>query len=382
MLDSHHRSIGLDFVRSMAIILVIVAHYSTDNYLPGLLGVEIFFGLSGFLIGQVLWRNFNSITKWDYKHVVNFWSRRWWRTIPNYLLFLIINIIYNYYSKEPVPSIHELIKFFFFSQNLLSNSYNFYFISWSLCVEEFVYLLFPVVLFFYSRFINSKQAAFITSFLTFFISAPIIRHFLIEHTDYPSIRYLTLGRLDSITYGIAVAYFFVIHPSLGRFKVLAFILGMACFAVPLWLTYFMHINLRDLVGRTYLLIILPLGAALTLPVFSKFALKSKPISNVTIKISLWSYSLYLCHQLILHFITSLVINKVTTGTDGATLYLARVISLVLSVICSWLLFRFFESKFTKMRPKELKPAGVWACMPTGMGNPDVKMMGKYLALAG
>lgn len=358
MLDSHHRSIGLDFVRSMAIILVIIAHYSTDNYLPGLLGVEIFFGLSGFLIGQVLWRNFNSITRWDYKHVVNFWSRRWWRTIPNYLLFLIINIIYNFYSKEPVPSIHELIKFFFFSQNLLSNSYNFYFISWSLCVEEFVYLLFPVVLFFYSRFINSKQAAFITSFLTFFISGPIIRHFLIEHTDYSSIRYLTLGRLDSITYGIAVAYFFVIRPSTGRFNVFAFILGILFFAVPLWLTYFMHINLRDLVGRTYLLIILPLGAALTLPVFSKFTLKSKPISNVIIKISLWSYSLYLCHQLILHFITSLVINKTTPGTDGVTLYLARVISLLLSVICSWLLFRFFESKFTKMRPKELKPASI------------------------
>lgn len=55
MLD--HRKVGLDIARAVAILLVLVAHLAKDNFLAGVLGVEIFFALSGFLIGQIIWRN-------------------------------------------------------------------------------------------------------------------------------------------------------------------------------------------------------------------------------------------------------------------------------------------------------------------------------------
>ena len=60
-----NRNFGLDIPRATAIILVLISHsrmfFTADNpnnlkflSICGLLGVEIFFVLSGFLIGKIL----------------------------------------------------------------------------------------------------------------------------------------------------------------------------------------------------------------------------------------------------------------------------------------------------------------------------------------
>ncbi|RYE13802.1 MAG: hypothetical protein EOP34_08005 [Rickettsiales bacterium] len=85
---STHRSFGLDLARAIAIGLVLMSHFG-HNALDalGFWGVELFFALSGFLIGQILWRNFSQTDNWSGKQILNFWQRRWWRTLPNYYLF-------------------------------------------------------------------------------------------------------------------------------------------------------------------------------------------------------------------------------------------------------------------------------------------------------
>ncbi|HEX7914772.1 acyltransferase family protein, partial [Rudaea sp.] len=87
------RRFGLDAWRALAILLVLVGHASFW-FLPltreldvwyslAFLGVELFFVLSGFLIGGILIDKFRSGSF----HLRQFWIRRWLRTLPNYFLF-------------------------------------------------------------------------------------------------------------------------------------------------------------------------------------------------------------------------------------------------------------------------------------------------------
>lgn len=76
-----NRNFGLDVIRASAIILVLIAHiryffvhsYSDDNafIVSGFLGVELFFVLSGFLIGQIVLKDFEY--KISLKKIKNFY---------------------------------------------------------------------------------------------------------------------------------------------------------------------------------------------------------------------------------------------------------------------------------------------------------------------
>jgi peptidoglycan/LPS O-acetylase OafA/YrhL len=95
------RLFGLDLVRALAIILVLLSHSRNllISFYPGLdflkaggfFGVELFFVLSGFLIGGILIKDIQA--GFDFGILKNFWKRRWLRTLPNYYLFLIINFL-------------------------------------------------------------------------------------------------------------------------------------------------------------------------------------------------------------------------------------------------------------------------------------------------
>src|SRR5207249_9366048 len=85
------RVFGLDFLRALAIAGVVVAHGFgfMMGHLPwwcglighcGFYGVELFFALSGFLIGNLLIRVGSALTQPD--RLVTFYIRRWFRTLP------------------------------------------------------------------------------------------------------------------------------------------------------------------------------------------------------------------------------------------------------------------------------------------------------------
>lgn len=131
-----NRNIGLDLIRSMAIIMVLISHsrgiFHSDTSILGegmwrlsicgFYGVELFFVLSGFLIGRILIKMLASEEITDYKGIWlflrKFWVRRWFRTIPLYLLMLVVNcLLFCFISGvENLKSI-PLWRYFFFLQN-------------------------------------------------------------------------------------------------------------------------------------------------------------------------------------------------------------------------------------------------------------------------
>jgi peptidoglycan/LPS O-acetylase OafA/YrhL len=94
------RNFGLDIVRAIAILVVVEQHgrsiigpvFPAINRLGATDGVDIFFVLSGFLIGGILLKSFYEDSVFDVRKYVNFLIRRWLRTLPNYYLALLVNL--------------------------------------------------------------------------------------------------------------------------------------------------------------------------------------------------------------------------------------------------------------------------------------------------
>lgn len=133
---------SLDFLRAIAISLVVLAHtilsYGAPAHLAPLqlggTGVDLFFVLSGWLLGGQL---FKEITKTGGLDFRKFWSRRWMRTLPAYYVVLTFSIAQRYITKEDVAFPWQ---YFIFVQNYFY-PLEFFTISWSLCVEEQFYLV-------------------------------------------------------------------------------------------------------------------------------------------------------------------------------------------------------------------------------------------------
>src|ERR1700685_4034092 len=131
------RKIGLDYLRAAAILCVVTAHTAEPNARGalGFIGVEIFFVLSGYLIGGILLASCSrhgNMASWPILR--DFWMRRWLRTVPNYFLFIPVYIAAEHFRwKRP------LLMYATFTQNLTWPISRFFGVSWSLTVEEWFY---------------------------------------------------------------------------------------------------------------------------------------------------------------------------------------------------------------------------------------------------
>ena len=105
--NPYRRNYGLDLIRSLAICLVLFAHFTTKAPACGVLGVELFFVLSGFLIGGILYQTLRNQDPIHFRDIWLFWKRRWMRTLPNYYLFLAVAIaMFPSYGNTRRPDKH------------------------------------------------------------------------------------------------------------------------------------------------------------------------------------------------------------------------------------------------------------------------------------
>jgi peptidoglycan/LPS O-acetylase OafA/YrhL len=205
------RNPWLDVLRSIAILLVVVCHgLNFFAFTPavikaepvlGYMGVELFFVLSGFLVGGALLERYlqdDNIKTW----IVDFWAQRWLRTLPNYYLFLVIEIALEYAWNGNCP---DFGSYFFLMQNFAWEQSRLFGQSWSLTIEELFYFSLPLIILISTRVrIASKMQRFLFACLCLFVASFTLRaHAALDASPFStSIRQIAVFRLDSIMTGV------------------------------------------------------------------------------------------------------------------------------------------------------------------------------------
>ncbi len=157
----------IDGLRAVAIIPVVAFHIWPDAIPNGYLGVDIFFVISGFLIYSILLRDFQQ-NEFSFR---KFWTRRLKRLYPAISVMAVAFLAMGYLilQREEWKSLSEqTIAAFTCSSNIYmwQNANNYWGESsasmpllhtWSLAVEEQFYILFPIGLFCFFRWNQSKN---------------------------------------------------------------------------------------------------------------------------------------------------------------------------------------------------------------------------------
>ena len=244
--DYTKRNFGLDLMRALAIIPIIMWHGAgylekagtNFPWIPIYNGVEMFFVLSGFLIGGILLRTFENTSVFNFKHIKHFYFRRWLRTLPNYYLVLLLNVLLTYYGIT-----HDYkqfnYQFLLFLQNFAHPFQGFFWESWSLSIEEWFYLLFPLFLLgmyklFYTQ---SKKTVFLATLSLFIFVPTLLRIMVAPNIATPTkfeldinFLHLVIYRLDSIALGVLGAWWHYYYPQKWQqLKGGCFVLGILLF---------------------------------------------------------------------------------------------------------------------------------------------------------
>lgn len=134
---------GLDGLRGFSVLIVIFFHASLCS--SGWIGVQIFFVLSGYLIGGILLNlKDNGATLWQ--NIKTFGLRRILRIFPVYYLYLFLLIIYGLLRSQGIPLRSWFLLSYTGNYTGTFNGFKFDIQTlhlWSLCVEEQFYCLFP-----------------------------------------------------------------------------------------------------------------------------------------------------------------------------------------------------------------------------------------------
>jgi len=146
---------GLDGLRALAVLAVLLYHADVLWLPGGFLGVEIFFVVSGYLITALLLAEYRADKKIAFK---NFWQRRARRLLPALFAMLIATLVYMViWLPDEVANIRAdvLAAFTYVTNWYLITAEKSYFETigrpsllrhlWSLAVEEQFYLLWPLI---------------------------------------------------------------------------------------------------------------------------------------------------------------------------------------------------------------------------------------------
>ncbi len=342
-------------MRAGAIALVLFSH--TAIWLRGsavciragvigaYLGVELFFVLSGFLIGGILLRALAPET--PKITLLSFWHRRWVRTLPNYFLFLLLNVALSFWLTGAWPSI---FRYLFFCQNLFAPTPEFFSESWSLAVEEWFYIFLPLLFFGARKFMPRRFArATLFMILGVMVAITLVRtaYVMASHPAWlRGVRVIVFYRLDACMFGVLAAWMKFFRPNVwSQRPSITCLLGLALLAFICSLPFSLPAD--SLVLHTIGFPGTSLGAALLLPALDRWSVMPRWGLPV-VKLSLWSYSLYLINMSIFA-----IVGRVFP-TAGALTSAALFVSSSLALAA--LNYRLFEKPITDLRDRHRRPA--------------------------
>lgn len=323
----------LDLLRYLAALCVAISHFQIfllngKDEIVGILAVEIFFVLSGFVLANQI----NLVIKENKVVFLRiFLYRRWIRTIPPYLVAIFLAAMLFGYGN-----IENLIRHLFYLQNFTSDNplRNFFSVGWSLSVEEWFYIFFPVFLLLAIKlpFKKFKPQHYALAFIGFFI----LGRFLYGETDNwgADMRRSVVFRLDAVAYGY-IAFVYKDYVS-KKLLIAALIVGAPFLA---YLIMGSEILSNSLFVQNLFFVYCAAFFGATITLASKFRINSNITVFIFDVLARVSYPIYLFHIIIIGILSLYKINI------DIILYFV-----IINIIA--LLFHYgFEYNILKARPK-------------------------------
>ncbi|MBN6149892.1 acyltransferase [Xanthomonas sp. AmX2] len=356
---------GLDLLRALAIVWVMLFHSFVVGGLGpdwtwlsryGWMGVDLFFVLSGFLIGgQVL----APLARGEPLRYGDFYLRRAFRILPAFVVVLSLYLAWPGFREA--PGIAPWWMFASFTLNLGIDYANqpAFSHAWSLCVEEHFYLVFPLLAAASMRRPSAprfvalcvavvlagvalRTATWLHDSALDRVGAGLQRNWFIEDIYYP-----TWNRLDGLLAGVVLAACKVFRPQrwqrLQRHANLAALMGLAVCALAMWLFR----ERTGLLGNAVGWPLLSLGLALL--VFAGASLQGV-LGRSRVPGVAWlaaaSYSLYLTHKAVFHLTQAWF----GVALDGRGL-LAFALYAAMALLAAALLHHAVERPFLQLRER-------------------------------
>lgn len=369
-LKEKNKIFGLDLMRVLAIMLVLAAHilwiyhgysnlFTKAINFSGFIGVELFFVLSGFLIGKSLFRLFLN-PDYNFHSAAIFLRRRSFRIMPNYLFVLLLNLLVAFLLGYQVQ---HAWKYFFFLQNFATPMLPFFPESWSMSIKEIPYFVLPFVFLALAQFGKSvsRNRLFLVTILTgilLIVFTKIEYHRQINYQTLSqwnvSLRSVALYRMDSVLIGILASW--IQYNYLDFWKkslTMALVFGLVILAVLAVLVGFVKLTIvaYPFFWNILFLPSISIAAALLLPFFSEWRSGPEKFRNPIQFLGAISYSIYLLHYSFVLYLMKYYID--TSGFTLLQLHLFTLTYLAITFLLSHCLYEYFEKPLMKIREQKL-----------------------------
>lgn len=317
---SKKRLIEIDFLRGVAILLVLF-HHSDLNFVlskVGWIGVDLFFVLSGFLVGGLLYKE---VITTGHLQPGRFLIRRGFKIYPSFYFFIFITIVVKLFyisrgTTEQEFTWYQIVSELFFVQNYFGNLWNH---TWSLAVEEHFYLLLTLLFTLAVKFKWIASRKSVRIFILVIMGLCLLLRIAVVSTGDISLSrnyFPTHLRADSLFFGVLLADLY--HYERKRFidffnsykAMLAILAGL--FLLPLFLFSRMSVFINSIGFTLFYLsfgIILSLFLTTNITRFFKGAVL-QGILKIVGTIGYYSYSIYLWHMFVSSFFISFITNSI------------------------------------------------------------------------
>jgi peptidoglycan/LPS O-acetylase OafA/YrhL len=339
--------VALDGVRGIAILLIIIYHYFAlqVNPIPGSAlayitrptvefwrGVDLFFVLSGFLIGSILLKN----RKAENFYKV-FYIRRICRILPLYYVIIILLIVFQFMRPQSLAPLYEgakpLWSYITFTQNFyMADAFGPYLVAvtWAVAIEVQFYLMIPFLV----RNITIWTLVLIAILLI--TTAPVLRHLYGGMLSYV----LPYCRADSLMSGILLAVLmYRFREKITRFeRVINVLFGIILISIIV-------MTVKHIYSCDFLYILL-FGSLILIAHFPKNYLARLALNNEILR---WfgarSYAIFLIHDGMNAGLHAGLLGKSSPKYFGYGDIIISFAALTVTLILAEVSCRFFESKF-------------------------------------
>lgn len=318
--ERKNRDSGIDFLRGLAILLVLLYHTNllSQLFFWGWVGVDLFFVLSGFLVSGILFKEFTKTKKIDAK---GFLIRRGFKIYPLFYLYIItmiaLFILKSYVSNnlQTIEHSNVLAEVFYFQNYRKGIAFQ----TWSLAIEEHFYLFLILIATLAARFKKISLVYVVGTYLILFILCLFNRYLAFEKESFNLYKnfYPTHLRMDALFFGVLLSYIYYFYQAYMKKNVEKYRIYILVISLLLLIPIF-TLEISDWFLNVYGLPMVYTGfggiLAIVVCVQEVEAILSKWIGRVFFHgiglLGFYSYSIYLWHLGIPDF-TLLVFEHVT-----------------------------------------------------------------------